>query len=78
MFSKFLDYFIGGTNHYPFINQWHDITNFIRQYVSEDRDIVYLLQIGIASLLIFSFLFVVMIIFNFVLDTMFRVLSKLW
>jgi hypothetical protein len=60
MRKKFLEYFFGGSNHYPLINQWHDITDFIRAFISTNNDVVYLIQISISALLIFSVLFIVL------------------
>lgn len=68
MRNKFLEYFFGGSNHYPLINQWHDITDFIHAYISTNNDVVYLIQISISALLIFSVLFVVMYTIGFILN----------
>jgi len=68
MFNKFLNYFLGGSNHYPFINQWHDITNFIKEYVSTNNDVVYVFQIGLSALLIFSILFLLMMAVRCIVD----------
>ena len=77
MLNKFLDYFLGGSNHYPFINQWHDITNFIHRYVSTNNDVVYLFQIGLSALLIFSSLFFLMIAIGFIVDVAITVFYRL-
>jgi len=60
MLNKWLEYFFGGSNHYPLINPWRDITDFIHSYISTNSDVVYLFQISISSFLIFSVLFLVL------------------
>ena len=62
-----LDYFFGGSNHYPFINQWHELTNFIHAYISRNNDVVYLFQISISALLILAVLFIVTYSISFIL-----------
>tara|TARA_R110001632_G_scaffold94810_1_gene200832 strand:- start:978 stop:1235 length:258 start_codon:yes stop_codon:yes gene_type:complete len=59
MQNKLIEYFVGGSNHYPFINQWHNITEFIETHITTNSDWVYFLQILIFSL---SILFVMGII----------------
>gem|GEM_PF-3457596 len=77
MLNKFLNYFLGGSNHYPFINQWHNLTNFIHQYVSTNNDIVYLFQVSLSALLIFCVLFMVLIPIGFLIDISITFLYKL-
>ncbi len=68
MLNKSLEYFFGGSNHYPLINQWRDITDFIHAYISTNNDVVYLFQISISALLIFFVLFIALYSIGLILN----------
>jgi len=68
MLNNWLEYFFGGSNHYPLINLWRDITDFIHAYISTNSDVVYLFQISISALLIFSVLFTLLHSIGFLLN----------
>lgn len=59
MKEKLLEFFLGGSNHYPFINQWHSITDFIKTYITTNGDWIYFFQILIFSICILTALFIV-------------------
>ena len=78
MIDKILYWFAGGDNHYPMINQWKAITEFIREYITTNPDLVYLLQLVIFSLFIITILFIVLYPLTLVLGTIVRIIKSLY
>jgi Zn-dependent membrane protease YugP len=70
MKEKLLEYFAGGSNHYPFINQWHSITDFIKTYITTNSDWLYFFQIlifGICiSIVMFIIIYSIVLIFDII------------
>jgi uncharacterized protein involved in cysteine biosynthesis len=77
MKEKLIEYFAGGSNHYPLINQWHTITEFIQTYITTNPDWIYFLQILIFSLCIIIVAFIILFPIILILDTIAYIVKTL-